>query len=301
MHWDPLGLLFDPHARADWFVSHAALPCVLPRADGTLRVYFSGRDAQNRARIGYFDCRLRPRPEVVRVSPRPVLDLGPLGAFDDAGVTNSCLVVQGGRVHLFYTGWMLGVTVPFYFAVGHALSDDGGDTFVKRSPAPALDRHAVDPFLVASPSIIVEDGRWRCWYVSGDRWEPTPAGPRHYYRIRYAESADGAAWQRRGHVCTAFQDAEEYAHGRPCVLRRADGYYMWFCARGAAYRLAGAVSADGLTWQRRDKLSELARSPGFDDEMQCYPWVFEHESRLYMLYNGNGYGRTGIGLAVARA
>jgi hypothetical protein len=29
-----------------------------------------------------------------------------------------------------------------------------------------------------------------------------------------------------------------------------------------------------------------------------YPCVFDHDRRRYMLYNGNDYGRTGIGLAV---
>jgi hypothetical protein len=30
-----------------------------------------------------------------------------------------------------------------------------------------------------------------------------------------------------------------------------------------------------------------------------YPIVFEHRGRWQMLYNGNDYGRTGIGLATA--
>jgi hypothetical protein len=29
-----------------------------------------------------------------------------------------------------------------------------------------------------------------------------------------------------------------------------------------------------------------------------YPWLFESEGRTHMLYNGNGYGATGVGLAV---
>ena len=37
---------------------------------------------------------------------------------------------------------------------------------------------------------------------------------------------------------------------------------------------------------------------GWDSEMVCYPYVFEYNDKLYMLYNGNGYGKTGIGLAV---
>ena len=32
--------------------------------------------------------------------------------------------------------------------------------------------------------------------------------------------------------------------------------------------------------------------------MQCYPHVFECHGKVYLLYNGNEFGRTGFGLAV---
>jgi hypothetical protein len=32
--------------------------------------------------------------------------------------------------------------------------------------------------------------------------------------------------------------------------------------------------------------------------MTCYPALFWHRDRLWLAYNGNGYGRTGFGLAV---
>jgi len=31
--------------------------------------------------------------------------------------------------------------------------------------------------------------------------------------------------------------------------------------------------------------------------MICYPFVFCHKGKKYMLYNGNDYGRAGFGLA----
>ena len=37
---------------------------------------------------------------------------------------------------------------------------------------------------------------------------------------------------------------------------------------------------------------------GWDSEMIEYPFIFEHKDRIYMLYNGNGFGKTGFGLAV---
>jgi hypothetical protein len=29
-----------------------------------------------------------------------------------------------------------------------------------------------------------------------------------------------------------------------------------------------------------------------------YPFVLRHKNEIYMLYNGNGYGKTGFGLAI---
>ena len=37
----------------------------------------------------------------------------------------------------------------------------------------------------------------------------------------------------------------------------------------------------------------------WDSEMQAYPAVFDRGGRRYLLYNGNGYGRSGVGYAVS--
>jgi hypothetical protein len=34
--------------------------------------------------------------------------------------------------------------------------------------------------------------------------------------------------------------------------------------------------------------------------MISYPFVFQHKNFLYMLYNGNGYGKTGFGYATIK-
>ncbi len=101
--------------------------------------------------------------------PSPVLGLGPIGAFDDSGVTSSSLVHWEGRSYLYYTGWSRGVTVPFYLFAGVAVSEDGAP-FRRASPAPLLERTAVDPYLTASPWVLVDNGVWRMWYVSAVRW-----------------------------------------------------------------------------------------------------------------------------------
>jgi hypothetical protein len=297
--WTKLGLLFPPPAGLGWMVSHASLPIAVRRGS-RYRVYFGGRDAKSRTRIGAFEFDPAGPGAVTGVTATPLLDLGPLGAFDDSGVTPGCVVEHGGRTYLYYTGWSLGVTVPFYFFVGAAVSDDGGVSFTRVSAGPILERSDGDPYLTASPWILVEDGRWRMWYVAGSRWEATGAEPRHYYHIRYAESSDGRTWHRHPRPCIDYASPDEYAISRPCVVRDRDAYRMWYAARGAAYRIGYAESADGLHWTRRDAEAGIDVSPaGWDSEMVAYPCVFDAAGQRYLLYNGNGYGRTGIGLAVA--
>ena len=297
MRWRKDGLIFAPAGQAPWIGTHAALPVVV-KHDGVCRVFFSSRDASNRSRIGYVTMDLsRPRDRV-EVCDSPVLEPGRLGTFDDAGVTTSCAITWSGRLFFFYTGWSLGVTVPFYLSVGLATSDDGGQSLKRWSAAPLFDRSDVDPYLTASPWVVIEGELWRMWYVSGTEWTPTQGSPRHRYHIKYAESRDGLVWDRDGVVCIDYESPDEYAFGRPCVVVENGLYRMWYPVRGEAYRIGYAESTDGRRWVRKDHLAGIEPSPaGWDSDMITYPIVFLQDGRLMMLYNGNGYGRSGFGLA----
>lgn len=299
--WVKRSLIFEPPGNLAWAQTHAALPVadrIGDSASDRYRIYFSSRDRQGRAQIGFFELGLRAPQEILRVSAEPVIGLGPLGAFDDSGVTTSCVVNHAGRKYHYYSGWSLGVSVPFYFYVGLAVSEDGGETYRKISPAPILERNEIDPYLTASPFVLVEDGWWRMWYVSGTGWERVGGETRHYYHIKYAESEDGIRWRREGRVCIDYARAGEYAIARPCVIKDSGVYKMWYAHRGESYRIGYAESSDGLRWERHDDRNGIEVSAsGWDSEMLAYPFVFDALGERHLLYNGNGYGRTGIGLA----
>ena len=84
-------------------------------------------------------------------------------------------------------------------------------------------------------------------------------------------------------------------------------YHMFFCYRqsfnfrknsGRGYRIGHAWSDDLVNWTRDDENPLLDSTQGdWDSDMQCYPHVFECESKIYLLYNGNEFGRYGFGLA----
>jgi hypothetical protein len=71
------------------------------------------------------------------------------------------------------------------------------------------------------------------------------------------------------------------------------------------YRIGYGESEDGLTFNRLDSSAEAAlnvssSASAWDSLAVTYPYVFHHNSKRYMLYNGNEFGKTGFGLAIWR-
>jgi predicted GH43/DUF377 family glycosyl hydrolase len=303
--WEKQGVVFCPSGEFDWMQTHAAVPTADLIGGDEYRVYFGCRDASNRARIGFVDIDLKEPKRILGISKQPVVEIGALGTFDDSGALMSWVTTVGRRKMLYYVGWNLGVTVPFRNSVGLAISEDAGRTFRRYSEAPIMDRGPHDPSFATNPCVLCEGDRWRMYYLSCFRWELEDGKPKHYYHIKYAESEDGIHWRRDGKVSIDFRSDAEYAISRPCTLREGSRYRMWFSYRGSelgpTYRIGYAESEDGVSFQRKDGQVGIDISEsGWDSEMIEYPFVFRHQDNLYMLYNGNGYGRTGFGLAVWR-
>lgn len=302
MKWKKLGLIITP-GKFSWMFTHAQNPFAVITKDDTYKIYFAGRDNLNQARGGFTEIDINNPKNIISFSKKPILDLGELGCFDDSGIMPSTLVDFNNRQYLYYTGWSKAVLTPFTFFIGLSISPDGGKTFPRYSKAPVLGRNFHDPFLTASPWVMIENETWKMWYVSGTKWE-TPsknnAALKHYYHINYAESKDGINWNPEGIVCIDFREGE-YAIARPTVYKDNGIYKMWYCYRGGyeTYRAGYAESEDGIKWIRKDDQVGIDVSDnGWDSQMICYPFVFKHKDKKYMLYNGNGFGQTGCGLAV---
>jgi hypothetical protein len=302
MRWRKLGLVFRPPGDAEWLRSHAANP-VAEHLDGNrFRVYFSSRDSRNRSHIGALLMDLSGgSASVVPGSVCQVLAPGRNGRFDDSGTTVAALVVRGARRQLYYLGWNLGVTIPFRNAIGVAISDDGGHTYTRLSEGPLIDRDRVDPISLSYPFLLWDEDRYRIWYGSCIDWVGSTV--RDYeFSVKYAESVDGLGWTRTGDVVLACQPPHEDAVARPHVVREDGRFRMWYSRKkGPYYRIGYAESGDGRRWERLDDRAGIDVSPGsdWDSEMVEYPFIFDHDGQRYMLYNGNGYGKTGFGLAIA--
>lgn len=298
LQWKKLGLIFCPSGEFDWMKSHAAVPFAEKIKEDLFRVYFTTRDKLNRSHTAFVDINILNPTEIVRLSEQPVIGPGLLGAFDDSGSMGCWLTIKDDLRYMYYQGWNLGVTVPFRNSIGLAVGDKYGN-FKRFAPGPIVDRSAFEPHFTATPCVIVDQYKWRMWYLSCTEWCMKNGVPQHKYHIKYAESVDGINWQRQGVVAIDYANTGEYAISRPSVVCDDEGWKMWYSYRGSSYRIGYAESEDGLHWKRQDTLAGINVSDtGWDSEMIEYPFVFDHKGRRYMLYNGNNYGGTGFGLAV---
>ena len=297
MKWTKLGLVFVTDNDHPWMLSHAANPVAEHLSGDVFRIYFSCRDKESRSHISFAEVDIKPPFRVLRIAQEPVLAPGQVGTFDDSGVSLSCISEVNGNKYLYYLGWNLGVTVPWRNSIGLAICDPVTQTYRRYSDAPLLDRSDVDPYSISYPFVLNDAGTYRMWYGSNLKWGREQKDMAHL--IKYAESDDALHWKRNGVIALPFKNQDEYAMSRPFVLKEDGLYRMWYSYRGVSYRIGYAESRDGIQWTRKDEEAGIDVSKmGWDSEMIEYPYLFEHQGSRYMLYNGNGYGKTGVGLAV---
>ncbi len=298
MKWRKLGQIFCPDNHFSWMVSHAMLPLPHFLSNDTFRIFFSSRDSRNRSFTSFID--LNMDTLAFKLHNKPVLSPGRLGCFDDSGSMALSLVSAKNELFLVYAGWCLEVAVPFRFAVGIAQWVESDQEFKRIYAGPIFDRNKTEPYFVSSSFVLAEDDIYKMWYLCCTEWSQENGNPKHHYHIKYAESDNLFDWYNRSaHIAIDYKNKNEYAIARPCVIKEKGLYKMWYCYRGSSYRIGYAESLNGKDWNRKDEEAGIDVSKeGWDSEMICYPYVFDHQGKRYMFYNGNAYGKTGFGLAV---
>ena len=312
--WKKLGKIFDPvhHQLLDGGAGFAQSPQVLVLED-RVRIYFSTRKKDNIGKfLSYvffvdFDKSFR---KIIAVSKNPVIELGELGCFDEHGIFPMNVLQDGDRVIAYTTGWNRKISVSADAAIGLAVSHDGGLTFVKHGLGPVMSASLHEPFLIGDAFVAKYNNIFHMWYIFGVRWVNSLESefPDRVYKIAHAVSNDGLDWSRDSRLIISDSIGEDECQALPTVIEVDGIYHMYFCYRAAhgfresaekSYRIGYAYSVDLINWVRDDSLVGIDVSPaGWDSEMQCYPHVFKCDNNIYMLYNGNEFGRYGFGLAV---
>lgn len=299
--WKKLGRVYVPAAqgRHPKLLTHAANPLPVHLDGDIYRVFYSGRDQDNRSSVGAVDIDV-VKGLVVQDHEEPFFTHGAPGSFYADGVSiGNCYEASGNRYMLFM-GWQTPKDSHWRGDVGRLIVRPDL-TLALSEPEPFMSSDELDPISLSYPWVLRNEGDgYSMWYGSTTCWDAGNGEMLHV--INAASSVDGHHWHRKG-LAVPYELGVAQAFSRPTVARNASGgYEMWFSYRsgvGEKYRIGYAVSQDGGAWSLALSNAGITVSEdGWDSEMIEYPFVFDHAGRRYMLYNGNGYGKTGFGLAV---
>jgi predicted GH43/DUF377 family glycosyl hydrolase len=308
MNWIKKGKIFEAVGQYGWMNSHAQIPSVMVMKD-RFRVYFSTRKVRTESKTTYVDLDLQDPSKVLYLHPEPILENGTPGTFDEHGVMPSSVLEDNGKIYLYYSGWSKRTNVPYNNLTGLAISEDGGKSFKKIGAGPILSQNILEPFSATSPHVFKEGDQWHMHYCSGTAWLQVNGKFEHVYDIKYASSKDGIQWHQNGLsvIPSAF---EGEALTRPVVIKHEEEYQIYYCHRGShdfrngadAYRIGRATSKDLKNWERNDSYSGINTSVDqheWDSLMLSYPYPIMANEKYYLFYNGNGFGESGFGYAVA--
>ena len=316
MNWKKLGKIFNPtqHKLPDNCHEFAQAPQTLV-FENYVRIYFSTREKDKTGKylshISFVDFN-KKFEKIINISKDTIIPLGSLGCFDEHGIFPINIVrgKDGKKIHAYTTGWNRKVSISADASIGLAFSDDDGLSFKKIGNGPILTASLNEPFLVGDAFVAVFHDVYHMWYIYGSKWfiDSSEDAPQRVYKIAYAKSTDGISWEREGRNIITDKLNENECQALPTVIYFNDKYHMFFCYRQATgfrkikergYRIGYAYSLDLITWTRDDENCGIDVTDGdWDSDMLCYPHVFHCDNKIYMLYNGNEFGRFGFGLAV---
>jgi predicted GH43/DUF377 family glycosyl hydrolase len=299
MKWIKKGLIYRPDKNVLWRNNSALTPTPILINDKTIRVYAGFRDIGGVSRIGYVDLDASNPSNIIKISERAVLDIGIPGTFDDNGIILGDVIRIEDKIYMYYVGFQNVQKVKFLAYTGLAISSDNGETFVRHSNCPILDRCDDELYIRSIHKVLYENGLWKAWGGIGNGWEYIDGKPFPKYDIRYYESKDGINFSKKGIVCIETQGTE-YRIGRPRVYKEDSSYKMYYTygTTNKEYISGYAESNDGIIWERKDSEIGINLSEeGWDSKHLAYPSLLSYGEKTYMFYNGNDMGIDGFGYA----
>jgi predicted GH43/DUF377 family glycosyl hydrolase len=155
-------------------------------------------------------------------------------------------------------------------------------------------------------SVLRDGALFRMWFS----WRPRKS-------IALVESRDGIHWSEPVVVLGPAESGWENEVNRPAVLRRPDGYHLWYTGqvwtggRHGRSCIGYATSRDGRTWTRASPRPVLSPDLPWENEaLMCPSVVWDEKAGIYrMWYSGGeqwepnaiGYAASPDGIAWTRA
>ncbi len=128
--------------------------------------------------------------------------------------------------------------------------------------------------------VLKEGGKYRMW-VS---WRPKAS-------IALVESSDGIHWSEPRIVLGPRKESGwEDDINRPIVLKRGDGYHLWYTGQAKGHSWIGyATSPDGVAWKRMSTKPVLAAEKPWEKmAVMCPHVLWDEQARSFRMWYSGG-------------
>ena len=280
--------------------------------DGLRRIYFSTRFRDGKSFV-YSEVRYVDFDELltrqVSNTSSPVISRSSPGFFDEDGIFPfhpiSETLKSDGYFQALTCGWQRKQSVDIDMRIGLVETRDGGISFDRVFSGPLMGSTPDEPFLIGDPSTINFKNEIFIYYIFGTKWSLNAEEiPERQYKIGVATFLPSKSLVvGRNGLPIILDRIENEAQAMPSVINFDGLLHMFYSFRSMfnfrensedSYKLAHAFSEDGVNWTNTDN-SFLDSTQDWDSEMQCYPAAFVNGDSIYLLYNGNSFGKLGFG------
>jgi hypothetical protein len=305
MRMEYVGRIISPEVLPAGF-THLSGPYGI-HFNGVLRVFFTSRKVSGQSF-------LESVPFFIDLDPTTYEALSPaiqvtypkaeLGSYRIHGVFPlSVFDIGAGALLGLPTGWRRHSGIDVETGIGEWLSLDGGKSWVEFGVGPKFSAVNDEPFLVCDAGYLEFQGEHFLAYAFGLSWRPDKEGePQRRYVISVVRASDFGKLQN-GQAKESIPKASALeVQAFPHLSISNNEMRMFFCFRSEfdfrsgdnnSYKLALATSSDGKNWSRDAESLDIEYGEGAE-EMQCYPSFVRNKDCGLLLFNGDGFGRTGI-------
>lgn len=275
-------------------MTHLTLPILRKNHLGQWMCFATSRDRASRSHLVCTEAELDDEGRLKLLGPwRIIAEPGHLGHFDENGLSLSDIRPTAEGFEGVTFGWRLREGGGWFNEIGHLTMDLSG-TVLERSLAPCQSRTEIDPISMAYPTFGDEGQILYCAPTALHRDTGRPSD----FRVLRLNIKSGRRAilidPDRLNIPGVFALTRPWLHQNPLESR------IYFCMRGDKYRIMSVPYEETYRLSGAGHLREeiLALPDEHEAGSVCYPSIIEHHEVSVLLYNGDGYGASGFGVAV---
>ena len=221
MKWSKLGKIFNAGNLNSYLLSHASNPLPVHLYGDVFRIFYSGRNIDNKSSVSYVDIDILTQ-ENFNYPSQPIFIFGEDDSFYSHGISIGNCYSQKNEKFILFMGWQIRDLKHWIGEIGRLEIVHSKELYLNPShPYMKLDKE--DPISLSYPYVLSHDGFYKMWYGSTLNWSSENGEMIHV--IKYATSKDGERWNKHG-LAIPFEIGVAQAFSKPSIKARGICFTM---------------------------------------------------------------------------